>query len=87
MYDYDCEIEGCTNKTEGYLCDYHLKEALLDKEVVITICDTCLKILKIEKKPGYDGDRYVIAKDCMRCRPIDQIDPLEPFDPPTPLPE
>lgn len=71
---YDCEIEGCVNKTDGYLCEYHAKE-ILDDNKFIVICNLCNKIMQIKDKEFPEFPRYIIAEDCMRCRPIGSIDP------------
>ena len=62
---YNCEIEGCMEMTDGYLCEHHSTEAL-KRNMQITICDNCNKIVAI--KEGHDKPRYLFVKDCMRCR-------------------
>ena len=39
---------------------------LLKRNMQITICDNCNKIVAI--KEGHDKPRYLFVKDCMRCR-------------------
>ena len=69
--NYDCEIENCMEKTDGFLCEYHLKEVHSDNALV-TVCENCCKILKIEIKESKPTTRYILVKDCMRCQ--SQID-------------
>lgn len=64
---YDCEIEGCINKTEGYLCEFHSKQAQ-DETNQVWVCETCNKIIKIVKRESPEIPRYYMVKDCMRCR-------------------
>jgi len=63
---YDCEIEGCVNKTDGFLCEPHEDQAL-DESNSIEVCERCNKILKIKKREK-DGPRYTFVTNCMWCR-------------------
>lgn len=82
---YDCEIEGCTNKTEDFLCAYHEIEAK-NENMQITICETCNKIIQITRRKPSEA-RYIFVIDCMRCNPH-QIEPgmFEDQAPPDALP-
>ena len=68
---YDCEIEGCNNKTEEYLCERHAEE-IKRNYVRVTFGKNCNKILAVEEVLGVIivKQKYIITKDCMRCRPI-----------------
>lgn len=63
---YDCEIEGCTNKTEDFLCAYHERESK-NENMQIVVCYNCNKILKLESRIMKEP-RYKFVKDCMKCR-------------------
>jgi len=70
---WDCEIEGCVNKTDGFLCETHQDKALVQANIIV-VCEQCNKITKIkEPKEGDDMQgkrpRYEFVTDCMRCRP------------------
>ena len=73
---YDCEIDKCMNKTNGFLCEVHEEQAL-DETNRIIVCENCNKILGIEdrkeEKTLRKLPRYRFVKDCMRCRSL-QID-------------
>ncbi len=65
---YDCEIEGCNNKTDDYLCSIHKKEAERG-DMKIIYCNNCGKILKIvPKKLDQKDSGYESVKFCMRCK-------------------
>jgi len=68
---YDCEIEGCVEKTDGFLCENHAEEAQ-DEDMKLIVCANCLKMLRIEKRNKVK-QKYEFVEDCMRCRRI-QID-------------
>lgn len=70
--EYSCEIEGCTNKTNNFLCEYHELEAK-NENMQIEICEGCNKILSIKRRIPTQP-RYIFAIDCMRCNPH-QIEP------------
>lgn len=72
---YDCEIEGCANKTDGYLCEHHTNQAQ-DESYQVWVCENCNKIIKIVKKKSPKIPRYSMVKDCMRCR--QKEDPSDP---------
>lgn len=63
---YDCEIEGCANKTDGYLCEFHVREAFRDEKKIV-VCEKCDKIIQILDRPN-GAPKYDIVKDCMVCR-------------------
>jgi len=71
---YNCEIEGCMEMTDGYLCESHSTEAL-KRNMQITICDACNTIIAI--KEGNDKPRYLFVKDCMRCRQREEPSDLQ----------
>lgn len=62
---FDCEIEGCGNKTENFLCTFHETETK-NENMQIIICNNCNKILKAERRKPAEA-RYKFVKDCMRC--------------------
>ena len=67
--EYDCEIEGCFNKTNYYLCEYHQREASRE-DVKITYCRRCYKILNIApRKVGIEAS-YESVEICIRCKDI-----------------
>jgi hypothetical protein len=70
-YKYNCEIEGCMNMTEDFLCAFHETEAK-NENMQVVVCETCNKIIQINRKKLTDP-RYSFVKDCMRCHPY-QID-------------
>ena len=69
---YDCELENCMQKTDGFICEYHHDE-ILKENALVTVCESCCKILKIEIKESKPITRYILVKDCMRCQR--QIEP------------
>ena len=61
---YDCEVEGCFEKTDGYLCKKHAREA---EEGNVVTCGFCGRIKRIE--PSMDGKQKIIyEKNCLRCK-------------------
>jgi len=65
---YDCEINGCVNKTDGFLCEPHQDQAVKETNIIV-VCENCNKILSIKERKDRLGPRYEFVKDCMRCRP------------------
>lgn len=79
MLEFDCEIEGCLNKTNGFLCEVHSGEALLEFNKIV-ICDGCNKIIRIEKRKNKEK-RYHFIKECMGCSYRHQIEKETPQGP------
>jgi len=73
MYEYDCEIERCPNKTDGFLCEEH-QELATRKDSRVKVCGNCNKLLAIDAMDMSRGKftKYMIEKDCMRCRQIEK---------------
>lgn len=62
---YDCEIEGCTNKTDGFLCETHSNQAQ-NENMQIVVCDKCNKIIAIRRRKRKDK-RYFFVRECILC--------------------
>ena len=62
-----CEIEGCTDTTDNFLCEKHRKLAE-SKNAKFKICKHCNVIIAVWINNTIEKNRYTFIEECETCK-------------------